>query len=269
MSIFDGLMNPAQVGGAFTAGLEHGQKQREDREVKGALSAYAINPDDETAFQTLAQYKPEMAIQIGQDRQKRQQATQMADLQSRAAGGDKAALQQLAGSNLDAWSKLDGVARDKIKARGDYAGQAALAVLNLPPEQRSAAWDDYAREGVNQGFEELGQFIGQYSQEKANSAIAQAGLVKELEAMTEPDTINLQLGGSVAERDPLTGIYKEVFRSNPGDKTPFSPVDTSAAPTPGSVVGGYKFKGGNPKDRNNWEPSAKGGAGSGQPTFQQ
>lgn len=76
MSIFDNLMNPANAAGAFYEGLDRGKAEREEREVKGALSAYAVNPDDPAAFQALAQYRPQMAIQIRQDQQARQRHAQ-------------------------------------------------------------------------------------------------------------------------------------------------------------------------------------------------
>lgn len=73
MSIFDGLLNPAAIGQNALEAFEHGRRQREERDVRGALSAYAVNPDDPAAFAQLAQYRPEMAIQLQETQRKRQQ----------------------------------------------------------------------------------------------------------------------------------------------------------------------------------------------------
>lgn len=52
--------------------------------------------------------------------------------------------------------------------------------------------------------------------------------------------------------------------------TPPAPTmpTAQAGPQPGAVVGGYRFKGGNPNDRGNWEQATGGGAGNGTGTFQ-
>lgn len=39
------------------------------------------------------------------------------------------------------------------------------------------------------------------------------------------------------------------------------PPPSGAGPTPGAVVNGYRFRGGNPNDPNAWEPVGQGGAG--------
>jgi hypothetical protein len=58
-------------------------------------------------------------------------------------------------------------------------------------------------------------------------------------------------------------------RSTGADAQPSSPAQPAAAraPTPGQVVGAFRFKGGNPRDQSAWEPVAAGGAGSGPRPF--
>lgn len=73
MGIFDGLPNPAAPGMAFQQGMDRGRAEREDRETKGALSAYAMNPDDPEAFKKLAQWRPDIAISVREDRSRQQQ----------------------------------------------------------------------------------------------------------------------------------------------------------------------------------------------------
>lgn len=42
--------------------------------------------------------------------------------------------------------------------------------------------------------------------------------------------------------------------SSPQAVAPSSAIGAKAAPSAGAVVGGYRFKGGNPNDKSNWEP---------------
>lgn len=202
MSIFDGLPNPAAPAQAFFAGLEHGKQQQEDRAVKGALSAYAVNPDDPTAFQTLAQYRPEMAMQIRADQSKRQQQQQVAELQQRAASGDRTAIAQLAGVDIDAYDKLADNQRQDLHTRVDAIGNAALDIASRPPEQRPAAWDAYIDQ-LSQQYPELAGLKGQYSEEKLNAAIAQAGQTKTHLDSLRPDYQAIPEGGTLVNtRDP-------------------------------------------------------------------
>lgn len=187
MGLFDGLISPAAVGGAFAQGMQTGRAEREDREVKGALSAYAMNPDDPQAFQTLAQYKPQLAIQIRQDQTKRAQEARIQALTASAAQGDKAAAAQLAGIDFDKWDKLQDNQRQALKGQVDYVGNAALQISRLPADQRPAAWDQAIEEGVRLGYSGLAEHRGRYSEQGLQAAIANAGQVSKFIEMTQPD----------------------------------------------------------------------------------
>jgi hypothetical protein len=265
MGIFDGLPNPAAPALAFQHGMRQGTAEREEREVKGALSAYAMNPDDPAVFETLARVRPEMAISIREDQTKRQQAAQVAELTRRAAAGDPDALRELAPIDLDAWAKLDARQREHIKRGVDYVGQAALAISKLPPDQRAAAWDEYAQRGVEQGFTELADEVGGYSEEALQSALAEAGLVRQAIEMAEPQEFNVGPGEGRYQRDPITGGISTVIAPNPGDAAPFSPVGgvvaegaTATNPQTGEKI---IFRGGQ------WVPTG-GGASNGAGNFQ-
>lgn len=228
MSIFDGLLNPAVIGGAFSEGLDMGTRQREDREVRGALAAYATNPDDPKAFQLMAQYRPELAIQIGDRQRKRKEELEVRRLTAAAAQGDKAAAAQLAGIDLDAWGKIDTHQRAQIKDRVDYIGQAALAVSRLPENQRAAAWDQYVDQGVQSGHAELADYRGKYSPEALNAAIANAGQVKTLIDLTEPHYQAIPEGGTLVDTNNPAAVQS--FVGSGGVSRPAGKAEYDALP---------------------------------------
>ena len=53
MSIFDSLQSPNNAGAVFVNAFESGQAKRKERDVNGALSAWAMNPGDQQAFGVL------------------------------------------------------------------------------------------------------------------------------------------------------------------------------------------------------------------------
>lgn len=63
-------------------------------------------------------------------------------------------------------------------------------------------------------------------------------------------------------RVPRMGLGRQ-----PGGQQQPGQAATSGGPQPGAVVNGYRFRGGNPNDRNAWEPVSGGGAGNGAGTF--
>lgn len=202
MSIFSGLPNPAAPALAFQHGLRQGQADREEREVRGALSAYAINPDDPAAFERLAQWRPEVALQVRQEQEGRRQAAQLAELQRRAASGDQSALAEMAGIDLDAWDKISDNDRARVKESVDAVGQAALRISQLPEAERPAAWDA-AVDQLSTRFPDVAQYRGQYSPEALASAIDQAKLVTQFFELERPNyTVVPRDADLVNERDP-------------------------------------------------------------------
>lgn len=234
MGIFDGLQNPAAPGQAFMAGMERGRAQREERELKGALAAYAVNPDDPAAFETLARVKPEFAIQIRQDRTKRDQAAQVADLQRRAAAGDRSALAQLAGIDLDAYDKLADNDRNATKERVDAIGQAALRISQLPPDQRPAAWDASVGQLATR-WPELAEYQGKYSEEALNSAIDTAGQVGKFFELSRPEAFNIGPGEGRYERNRNTGEITTVVTPNLGGAPAFTPAPKATRQVGGKI----------------------------------
>lgn len=190
--MFNALMDPMQLGQSVQNAFMLGQQQRRQYETDKALAGYAQNMSPETAA-NVARYDPQAGIKLQQFEMQRQeeaakveQQRRAADLQRRAAAGDQAALAELAGIDLDAWSKLDGRTKQDAKERFDFIGNAALAVSRLPEANRAAAWDAYVMQGVQMGMPELQQYVGQYSPDSLNAVIAHAGLVKTFIDMNEP-----------------------------------------------------------------------------------
>lgn len=244
MNALNSLMNPAQVGQQFTQAFQQGQQQRRETETRNALSAFAMNPADENAFNALAQNAPEYAIQVRQQRDKAQQQQQAQQLQQAAAQGDQGALAQLAGIDLDAWAKLDTRSKAAVKERTDFMGQAALAVSQLPPQQQAQAWDSYVQQGVQMGFDDLAQYQGRYSPDAVQALLANSGLVKQFLDTQRIDYKVIPQGGYLQGFDAMGRPLAEGGGQ----------MQQAGAPQPGMVQDGYRFRGGNPADQNSWEP---------------
>lgn len=250
MGIFDGLPDPSAPGQAFMAGMQRGRAEREDRETRGALSAYAMNPDDPVAFEQLARYRPDFAIQIREDQTKRQRAAQVAELTQRAAAGDTQAIQELAPIDIDAFLRLDKRQQEHIARGVDYVGQAALAISQLPEEQRAAAWDSYAQQGVEQGFTELQDEIGGYSPEALQSAIAEAKLTQEAIRLAQPRYQAIPEGGTLVDTSNPAAV--QAFTAGQGA----APVRVSTPAEAAALPPGTRFI-----DPNGVERMVPGGAG--------
>lgn len=202
MSIFDSLIDPSQVGGRIQSAFRAGQKEREEYEVRGALSAYATNPDDPAAFETLARYRPEMAIQIRERQSKAATEAETSRLTVLAAKGDRAAQAQLWGLDPDLADKIADNDRARLGDRVGAIGNAALRISQLPVEQRPAAWDG-AIDQLARDYPELSEYKGQYSEQALMSAIDNAKQVSEYFSLSRPSYQAVPEGGTLVNtRDP-------------------------------------------------------------------
>lgn len=243
-----------QGGGGFqnalATGLQFGQMTRqrqEEKEFKNALAGY--DPSNPETIKPIMAVDPRTGIQLQRDAAKQQAEAQQSEIQQRAAAGDPQAMAQLAGIDFAAWRGLQSDQRAMAKERSGILANAALDVLNRPPEQRPAAWDAYI-EQLSQTMPELAQYRGQYNEQSARSVIAQAEMIGKLHDAEQPKYMAIPAGGTLVDT-----------------RNPQAVQQFGQGPQPGMVEDGYRFKGGNPADPNAWEPVAAGGAGSGQQGF--
>jgi hypothetical protein len=92
----------------------------------------------------------------------------------------------------------------------------------------------YAFEGREQGLMALGK-LGEY-----------------LDGAPKPEYRSVEAGGSLI--DVSGGNPRVVIAPNDGSQQMGSPVRQAGGPEPGKVINGFRYKGGNPNDRNSWEP---------------
>ena len=88
-------------------------------------------------------------------------------------------------------------------------------------------------------------------QRDPNNPAFYQGFNKYLQAK-EIKTIPYTQGGGVAGYNPMNGQTNTIVAPNPGGFAAGAPVNSG--PAPGTVVSNHRFKGGNPNDRNSWEP---------------
>jgi hypothetical protein len=207
-SVFD-LMNPAQVGAGFASSLASGMEFAREQKTRSALSAYAMAPSAETV-RGVMQHDPMTGIKLGQyeadrekERMKAEQIRLSADLQRRAASGDKSAVAELAAVDIDAWNTITDNDRQRIEASNKFIGDAARSVATKPEADRAAWWDYYVDEAVKQGFNDLASQKGKYSPQALEGAIARSGQMDAFIKSQQPDWMVVPEGGvMVNSRDP-------------------------------------------------------------------
>lgn len=163
------------------------------------------------AYSRLLKVNPRLAYQVQGQMAERQAAQakllkeqRAADLRQKAAQGDPAALQELAGIDFDSWAKLDEGKRKMVKEQSDYTGQAALRISQIQdPAQQALAWDQAIDQGVQMGFTGLADHKGKFSPQALNAAIDNAGLVDKFISLAEPKYMAIpDEVGLVNVRDP-------------------------------------------------------------------
>lgn len=201
---FNALMNPADVGNAFSSAFDMGMQRAQEKETRTALQGYMKDPNEQNAL-AVGAHNPMLGMRL-QDREvqrqqqmaQQQQEARAAQLRQAAANGDPAARAELAGIDFQAWSTLDTKAKADIADRVEYIGQAALAVSQLPPEQQAQAWDQYVMQGA-QRFPDLAQYQGKFSPQALQAALAQSGQVKEFLDLERPRYQVVPQGGTLVD----------------------------------------------------------------------
>src|SRR5690606_30806960 len=77
----------------------------------------------------------------------------------------------------------------------EFIANAAFHIIQLPPEQRAAAWDSYVQQGVGMGYDGLSQYLGKYSEEALNGAVAKAKQMPQFQKFQQPDYQAVGEGG--------------------------------------------------------------------------
>lgn len=191
------------IGGAFNQGMQAGQQRRREQETDNALRALIANPNDTNVVNDLAKYDPGMAYRVQGQQQQAQAATHERDVKVRAAQGDPEAIAELAGIDWNAWKGISGPDKDKLKARNDFLGQAALRISQMPVGQQAQAWDSYVQQGVQLGYSDLAEYQGKYSPDAVQALIANAGQVAKLFELEKPELRNVAYGDTLLDVKPL------------------------------------------------------------------
>ena len=244
-----GLGVAPDVGGTFMNAYNQGREQRRVEDGRNALAAYAQNPND-TTLNALAPHAPEYVIKRREEMAKVQREAEEKQLIGAALNGDAAARQKLAYVNSDEYIKLNDRTKKAVDAGMDAIAQQAFTILQLPEAQRPAAFQqalaNMKAQGVNVGSFRLSGDVTQ----DLKTALAMAGKLEAFEQFAQPKYTPIGEAG-------LAGFQFGKPIQQGGQPQNFAP-----GPQPGSVVGGYRFKGGNPNDRNSWE-QVGGGASNG------
>lgn len=244
---------PDIVGNALAA-FDEGQTRR-------AYSSLAENPNDPKARATLYRNDPRGAAMW--ERQQAEAQARQQEAQAKAREQQAAVVKQTA-------AILRQVKADPSKY--PMARQAAIQ-LGIPaasiPEQYDPQWvgqqdmiySAFEKDG-GQSLTTLAQNVMMTlppEQRDPNSPVFVEAFNKAFIA-EQTKTIPYTQGGGVAGYNPYTGQTNTIIAPNPGDKPTGAPV--GAGPKPGAVVGGFRFKGGNPNDRSSWEPATGGASGN-------
>jgi len=201
---------PGAQGGfqnALALGLQVGDMARQRKE-RNALSAYAKDPN-EANFGAVADVRPDIAIPMQQQRAQQQAEgeaeARLADLRTRALGGDDQALTELATANFDQWKGVNAEVKSKMAADSEILGNAAIQLISTPYEQRPGQIVAYAQQ-FPQFAEQIQEiaYLPQAQQDEAlRAVVAQAKMVGKLIEIERPSYQAIPEGGTLVNtRDP-------------------------------------------------------------------
>lgn len=234
------------IGGNVMQAYQQGVAQRRQNETRNALADY-VNTGNQQALQAVTQNDPQMGMQ----------------LRSQAAQGQAAAMEQHQKQLQIMDRLLTGATPENYGQRLQMARQMGLDTTGAP--------QTYDPQWI-QSTHTMVQALSDPQTMKDLPAIAQQVMLSLPPEQRDPNgpafieamgralakNIPLQPGGGVAQYNPVSGQTQMVVTPNPGDQ-PVGAQASVGGPQPGAIVGGYRFKGGNPNDQNNWE--MVGGAG--------
>jgi hypothetical protein len=196
-----------------------------------------------------------MAIPIAERRMQAEQEqtrkAQFGQVVQAARAGDPKAIASLWAEDPTLAAKLDDAQASKAVEGFKFLSQAAYDIVQRGnPQERAALFDQYINQAVAMGFDGMEQYRGQYTDQLLNSFVAKADGMKQFMEFQQPDYQAAGEGG-------LYGFQygKPILRDGQPDN-----LAGGAGPQPGVIEEGFRFKGGDPSNRANWEPV--GGASS-------
>jgi hypothetical protein len=233
-SLLGGGNNALQM---FDYGRKIGQetraRQREDQ-YRGAATVYAKDPSEQNLNALMPFAEPQQVMQIAQQRQ---QAARKSQEQRRA---DLPLLTRLVETSTDeasyqrnrAVAQEYGIDTSTLPPQFDPAwrDQQLVTLKALQDPSKAEALSTAGKQAIDMGYKP-----GTPEFNQAVREIWQAGESKPYVVGGETRLYTPKIGGQ---------------------------GQTMGGPQPGHIEDGYRFKGGNPADRNSWEPVGQGGGGA-------
>jgi hypothetical protein len=182
------------------------------------------------------------------EQQRTMYATQAAA--GRAAAGDYRGAQQVAAAAGDfdlagQIQRLDAGQRERLKAESEAIGRVAYSLSQLPQEQRAAALQQAMPALRAAGISDQEIASADLSDGGLRGYIAMATSIGDQFRQSQPDYQTVPFDATLVNtRDPQA-LREFQQRQQQGQTTGLSV---------GTVSNGYRYIGGNPNDRNNWQP---------------
>ena len=186
------LLNVPNIGETFTNAYKGAQENR-------ALTDYAQNPNDPSALNALAPFKPDYVVQQKQamavKQAEQQKEAQLHDVTMRAVQGDPQARSELAYYNSELYLKLGDAQKKQVDGVMKSIGQYAFNILQLPEQQQPAALQSALQNLHAQGVDTSQfQMTGNVKQDLL-SALAQSGQLDQFEQFAQPKYQAIGEGG--------------------------------------------------------------------------
>jgi len=224
-----GFMNALAIGqnaGAnFMQAFQQGRQMKEQRDGRNALSAFALNPNAETAA-GVAPYQPKLAYDFTMTEREKQTKMQIAQLGQEAMNGNNDALGQLFTLDNDLWKRLDDRSREQVKGATSFMAQSGMAIGRLPEAQRAQAWAASVQQAERSGID-IPAYMETYTPDVLNAALARAEMTEKYIKQFEPDYRVIPQGGYLENVNPLTrGQPQQQAGQQQGQEPPVPVVPT-------------------------------------------